>query len=37
MVANRPRLENGEMQLPGGPGLGWELDEEFIERYRADR
>ena len=37
MVANRPGLENGEMRLPGGPGLGWELDEEFIERYRADR
>ncbi|MDX6566711.1 MAG: hypothetical protein QOE10_2373 [Gaiellales bacterium] len=37
MIANRPKLVDGVMQLPGGPGLGWELDEAFIERYRADR
>jgi D-galactarolactone cycloisomerase len=37
MVANRPKLVDGVMQLPDGPGLGWELDEAFIERYRADR
>jgi len=35
LVANRPRLTGGRVQLPQGPGLGWELDEEYLERYRV--
>jgi L-alanine-DL-glutamate epimerase-like enolase superfamily enzyme len=35
MVANRPQLVDGKIALPTGPGLGWELDREFVERYRV--
>jgi L-alanine-DL-glutamate epimerase-like enolase superfamily enzyme len=35
MIANRPELVDGQLTLPSGPGLGWELDREFIERYRV--
>jgi L-alanine-DL-glutamate epimerase-like enolase superfamily enzyme len=37
LVANRPRLEGGSVELSGRPGLGWELDHDFIETYRTDR
>jgi D-galactarolactone cycloisomerase len=37
MLANRPALVDGEFPLSERPGLGWELDEAFIERYRVDR
>jgi L-alanine-DL-glutamate epimerase-like enolase superfamily enzyme len=37
LVANRPEAVGGEVALPQGPGLGWELDREYIERYRLDR
>jgi D-galactarolactone cycloisomerase len=37
IIANRPELEDGYLPLPTGPGLGWELDWEYIERHRADR
>jgi L-alanine-DL-glutamate epimerase-like enolase superfamily enzyme len=37
MIANRPALVDGQFPLPDGPGLGWVLDETFIERYRVDR
>ncbi len=37
MLANRPDFSDGVFCLPSGPGLGWELDEDFISRYRADR
>ncbi len=30
-------LVDGELPLPTGPGLGWELDWDYIERHRADR
>ena len=30
-------LVDGELVLPSGPGFGWELDEDYIERYRVDR
>jgi D-galactarolactone cycloisomerase len=36
MLANRPAIKNGRISLPEGPGLGWELDPDFIKRYRAD-
>jgi D-galactarolactone cycloisomerase len=35
LVANRPALRDGMLALPGGPGLGWELDEDFIECYQV--
>jgi L-alanine-DL-glutamate epimerase-like enolase superfamily enzyme len=35
LVANRPALKDGELALPTGPGLGWELDADYIERYRV--
>lgn len=37
MLANRPALVDGELPLSERPGLGWVLDEAFIERYRVDR
>jgi D-galactarolactone cycloisomerase len=36
LILNRPELVNGEMALPREPGLGWELDDDYIERYRVD-
>jgi L-alanine-DL-glutamate epimerase-like enolase superfamily enzyme len=37
MLANRPKLVNGEFPLSDRPGLGWILDEDFITKYRVDR
>ena len=37
LIANRPKLEDGELVLPTGPGLGWELDEDYIEYHRVAR
>jgi D-arabinonate dehydratase len=31
-----PRIRDGYMELPPGPGLGLELNEDVIARYRAD-
>lgn len=36
LIANRPALRDGQLKLPQGPGLGWELDEEYIARYRLN-
>lgn len=33
MVANRPPLVDGHIALPGRPGLGWELDQDYIDCY----
>lgn len=35
MVANRPPLVDGSITLPSTPGLGWELDLDYVERYRV--
>ena len=35
MIANRPDVVNGHITLSGRPGLGWELDEDFIRKYRV--
>jgi D-galactarolactone cycloisomerase len=35
MVANRPRVVDGWFDLPTEPGLGWELDLDFLERHRV--
>jgi D-galactarolactone cycloisomerase len=37
LVTNRSDLVGGELPLPQGPGLGWELDWDYIERHRLDR
>ena len=34
LVANRPPIVDGMLTLPSGPGLGWELDEDYIEAHR---
>ena len=34
LVANRSPIVDGSMPLPTGPGLGWELDADYIEAYR---
>jgi L-alanine-DL-glutamate epimerase-like enolase superfamily enzyme len=36
MIANRPKIKQGAITLPDRPGLGWELDEDFINRYRIE-
>jgi L-alanine-DL-glutamate epimerase-like enolase superfamily enzyme len=35
LVANRPQLDSGWLDLPHAPGLGWELDPEYIEHHRV--
>lgn len=37
LIENRPSLADGELPLPTLPGLGWTLDQGYIERYRIDR
>lgn len=36
VVTHSLRVEDGMLLPPGGPGLGVELDEEKLERYRVD-
>jgi L-alanine-DL-glutamate epimerase-like enolase superfamily enzyme len=35
LVANRPRQIDGAIELGAAPGLGWELDGDYVERYRV--
>jgi L-alanine-DL-glutamate epimerase-like enolase superfamily enzyme len=37
LVANRPEVSDGTLAPTALPGLGWELDEAYINRYRQDR
>jgi L-alanine-DL-glutamate epimerase-like enolase superfamily enzyme len=37
LIANRPKLVDGHITLPPGPGLGWELDADYIEHHRLSR
>jgi L-alanine-DL-glutamate epimerase-like enolase superfamily enzyme len=37
IIADRPSLTDGQFPLPERPGLGWTLDEDFIEAHRVDR
>jgi L-alanine-DL-glutamate epimerase-like enolase superfamily enzyme len=34
LIANRPPLVDGCISLPHAPGLGWDLDLDYIERHR---
>jgi L-alanine-DL-glutamate epimerase-like enolase superfamily enzyme len=36
LVANRPELRDGELCLPDTPGLGWQLDWDYVARHRLD-
>jgi len=36
LVLNRPELRDGKLRLPDRPGLGWELDWDYIDRHRLD-
>ena len=35
IIANPPTLENGDLVLGARPGLGWDLDWDYIGRYRV--
>ncbi len=35
MIANRPELEDGYLTLSDRPGLGWELNWDYIDKYRV--
>ena len=37
IVGGRWRFEDGALPVPTAPGLGVELDEEKVQRYRANR
>ncbi len=37
LITNRPHAYDGWIELSDRPGLGWELDADYIERYRLDR
>jgi D-galactarolactone cycloisomerase len=34
LVVNRPEIVDGRIVLSEAPGLGWELDWDYVERYR---
>jgi L-alanine-DL-glutamate epimerase-like enolase superfamily enzyme len=36
LIANRPPLKDGQIELTDAPGLGWELDEDFIAAHRVE-
>ena len=35
LIANKPPLRDGSITLGERPGLGWELDWDYVERYRV--
>lgn len=37
LVGNRPQPRGGLIQLPTTPGLGWEIDREYVAAHRVDR
>jgi L-alanine-DL-glutamate epimerase-like enolase superfamily enzyme len=36
LIANRPPLRDGHLQLQDRPGLGWELDLDYLDFHRLD-
>lgn len=36
LAANRPALSEGLLTLSDRPGLGWEIDEDYVERHRVE-
>ena len=37
LPVQQPKIESGFMHLPSSPGLGIDLREDVVERYRASR
>ncbi len=37
LIANERNLENGQLTLSNRPGLGWELDGDYVDKYRVRR
>jgi L-alanine-DL-glutamate epimerase-like enolase superfamily enzyme len=35
LIANKPDLADGSITLSERPGLGWELDWDYVERHRV--
>lgn len=35
LIANPPVIKDGELRLHDRPGFGWELDEDYIDKYRV--
>ena len=35
LIANRPALDNGHLTLSDRPGLGWDLNWDYIDQYRV--
>jgi D-galactarolactone cycloisomerase len=35
LIANRPPLRDGMLELPSGPGLGWELDLDYVAAHQV--
>jgi L-alanine-DL-glutamate epimerase-like enolase superfamily enzyme len=36
-AVDRPPLSDGAIELTEAPGLGWELDEDFMDAHRVRR
>jgi D-galactarolactone cycloisomerase len=36
LVANRPPLRDGQIELSDAPGLGWQLDQDYIDHHRVE-
>jgi len=34
-AGNEPQIRNGVMQFPTGPGLGLELNEDYLKKHMA--
>lgn len=37
MITNRPQLNNGTLTLSDRPGLGWDLNWDYIDQYRVSK
>lgn len=35
LVSNKPELKDGYVELSDRPGLGWDLDQDFVDRHRV--
>jgi L-alanine-DL-glutamate epimerase-like enolase superfamily enzyme len=36
LITNRPEVTDGQIALPTEPGLGWRLDQDFINHHRVE-
>jgi D-galactarolactone cycloisomerase len=35
LISNRPRIDDGVIELSDRPGFGWELDQDYIDHHRV--